>query len=580
MPKKWEADITKRLVLLYELQLVLYKRKYLLKKINNLRSQFLEVTKKKKVIPPSGSGAEDCVKPNWWLYDSLSFLLPYTKKDKGESNLNVLPSQILLPNTQETTVEICDLETISTDEDQYENVSEVIIQTDSVSPVSFIADSESSHTKPFHSNSDNNCKSTPKTKKRKKNDSSQSGVVEAAFVKALNELDDIKVTAPDDETHLERLRSVLHKLSEHNIKVNLQKCQFMKTEIQYCGYRIDKSGIHKSKEKIEAIQKVPIPKNKTEVKAFVGLVNYYDRIPSVWIKNCNGAFEQIKKQIQSPTMLAHYDPQLLVLATDANPYAVGAVFSHIYPDGTERPIQFAYGTERPIQFACGAFEQIKKQIQSPTMLAHYDPQLLVLATDANPYAVGAVFSHIYPDTGVSNRCEPVCSRSNDGRTWKRHSEQIRKIGEYTPQIQIPLHKDHSIMEDLDDKISLPTEVHTEGDRIPWKTWMIKYHYQRRIFFDGGDELVAYTDSDFGGDVNTGQSTSGVLILRGGPLVWYALKQRLVATSTAESVYRAAVSSIDEICWIPRLGSELGMLDIGKPTTLYLDHRKTNNIVLR
>ncbi|KAK9729466.1 hypothetical protein QE152_g15940 [Popillia japonica] len=66
------------------------------------------------------------------------------------------------------------------------------------------------------------------------------------------------------------------------------------------------------------------------------------------------------------------------------------------------------------------------------------------------------------------------------------------------------------------------------------------------FFDGGDELVAYTDSDFGGDVNTGQPTSGVLILPGGPLVWYAQKQRLVTTSTAEAEYRAAVSSIDEI----------------------------------
>ena len=70
-----------------------------------------------------------------------------------------------------------------------------------------------------------------------------------------------------------------------------------------------------------------------------------------------------------------------------------------------------------------------------------------------------------------------------------------------------------------------------------------------IFFDGGHKLPAYADSDYGGDINTGQSTSGVLVLRGGPIVWYAQKQRLVATSTAEAEYRAAVSSIDEICWI-------------------------------
>lgn len=59
----------------------------ILKKINNIRSQFLEVLRKKNVQPPSGSGTEDFVRPSWWLYEHLSFLLPYTKKDKGESNL-------------------------------------------------------------------------------------------------------------------------------------------------------------------------------------------------------------------------------------------------------------------------------------------------------------------------------------------------------------------------------------------------------------------------------------------------------------------------------------------------------------
>ncbi|KMQ81699.1 integrase core domain protein, partial [Lasius niger] len=67
-----------------------------------------------------------------------------------------------------------------------------------------------------------------------------------------------------------------------------------------------------------------------------------------------------------------------------------------------------------------------------------------------------------------------------------------------------------------------------------------------IFFNGDTKLVAYTDSDYGGDRLTGHSTSGILIILGGPIVWCAQKQRLVATSTAEAEYRAAVSSIDDI----------------------------------
>lgn len=37
------------------------------------------------------------------------------------------------------------------------------------------------------------------------------------------------------------------------------------------------------------------------------------------------------------------------MATDASPYAVGAVLSHTYPDGTERPIQFASQTLTQVQ---------------------------------------------------------------------------------------------------------------------------------------------------------------------------------------------------------------------------------------
>lgn len=93
-----------------------------------------------------------------------------------------------------------------------------------------------------------------------------------------------------------------------------------------------------------------------------------------------------------------------------------------------------------------------------------------------------------------------------------------------------------------------------------------------INFNGDSEQIAYTDSDYGGDTLTGHSTSGILILRGGPIVWYTQKQRLVATSTAEAEYRAAVSSIDDICWIRRIGNELGILNKIEPTELNVDNQ--------
>ncbi|GFU43165.1 transposon Tf2-9 polyprotein [Trichonephila clavipes] len=65
----------------------------------------------------------------------------------------------------------------------------------------------------------------------------------------------------------------------------------------------------------------------------------------LWSKDCQVAFEQIKKEICSPKILVHYDPSLpLTLASDASPVGNGCVLSHVYPDGSERPIAFASRT--------------------------------------------------------------------------------------------------------------------------------------------------------------------------------------------------------------------------------------------
>jgi len=46
-------------------------------------------------------------------------------------------------------------------------------------------------------------------------------------------LDDIRIAGKDTEQHLERLESVLKQLSEYNIRINLDKCAFLKDRITY-----------------------------------------------------------------------------------------------------------------------------------------------------------------------------------------------------------------------------------------------------------------------------------------------------------------------------------------------------------
>ena len=98
--------------------------------------------------------------------------------------------------------------------------------------------------------------------------------------------------------------------------------------------------------------------------SFLGLVHYYGKfIPNLssllqplnqlllkdqqwrWTAESQRAFELAKGCLTKAPVLAHYNSALpLRLAGDASPYGLGAVISHVYPDGSERPIAYASRT--------------------------------------------------------------------------------------------------------------------------------------------------------------------------------------------------------------------------------------------
>ncbi|XP_011874398.1 PREDICTED: uncharacterized protein K02A2.6-like, partial [Vollenhovia emeryi] len=177
-------------------------------------------------------------------------------------------------------------------------------------------------------------------------------------------IDDIVITVHSDCEHLQRLQLVLERLHQHNVRINLDKSVFFTHEVQYCGYVLKANGIYKQREKMEAINKMPRPQNIPDVRAFIGMINYYSRFIRnlssilqplnkilhkgthfIWGDEQEKAFKKAKEAFMSNQVLAHFDQKVpIVLATDASPYGVGAVLSHLYPDGTERVIQFASQT--------------------------------------------------------------------------------------------------------------------------------------------------------------------------------------------------------------------------------------------
>ena len=174
-------------------------------------------------------------------------------------------------------------------------------------------------------------------------------------------LDDILITGPTDEAHTKTLDKVLRRLNDAGVHLKREKCFFMLPSVKYLGHRISASGLQPTDGKIKALKDAPVPHNVSQLKSFLRLLNYYGKfIPKLstlltplhrllqnkstwtWGLQQQGVFDRIKRILTSDSVLSHYDAsKSLILACDASPYGVGAVLSHKFDDGTERPIAYA-----------------------------------------------------------------------------------------------------------------------------------------------------------------------------------------------------------------------------------------------
>ena len=79
------------------------------------------------------------------------------------------------------------------------------------------------------------------------------------------QIDYVLVDGETQQIHDERLQAVLQRLAESNITLNLDKCEFSKSEVKVLGNIVSADGISPDPEKIEAIVNLPAPKNIHEV---------------------------------------------------------------------------------------------------------------------------------------------------------------------------------------------------------------------------------------------------------------------------------------------------------------------------
>ncbi|XP_058828493.1 uncharacterized protein K02A2.6-like [Topomyia yanbarensis] len=174
-------------------------------------------------------------------------------------------------------------------------------------------------------------------------------------------IDDIIVGGENEEEHWRNLQALFQRLQEFGFTVRLEKCSFGRSQIKYLGHLLDQHGIRPDPSKIEAIKLMPAPMNVSEVRSFLGAINFYGKfVPNMralrypldellkseanfnWTTECQTAFDKFKQILSSDLLLTHYNPKLeVIVSADASSVGLGATICHRFPDGSLKVVQHA-----------------------------------------------------------------------------------------------------------------------------------------------------------------------------------------------------------------------------------------------
>lgn len=211
------------------------------------------------------------------------------------------------------------------------------------------------------------------------------------FGKVILYFDDILLISESVEENLKLLETVLQIFKEHGLTINLKKCHFLKTEIEFLGYKINSEGVRPSENKINAITKFPAPKTVHQLRQFLGLISYFRKFikncalmtssltrllkkdcPWSWNSDHENAFITLKEILSSDNVLTLFDPtKQSILYTDASRDGIAGILMQVTEQG-EKPIHYYSRQTNEDEKKYHSFElELLAIVQSLTKFRHY-----------------------------------------------------------------------------------------------------------------------------------------------------------------------------------------------------------------
>jgi transposase InsO family protein len=218
-------------------------------------------------------------------------------------------------------------------------------------------------------------------------------------------LDDIVIYSSSLTEHARKFNKLAERLRAANLRLQPDKCEFLRKEVTYLGHVIGEAGVKPDPNKIKAVKSFPRPKNAKNVKQFLGLAGYYRRFinnfskaakpltsllkkdePFLWQEAQENAFTELRDQLCTEPLLQHPDfTRPFLLTTDASGYAIGGILSQ-GEIGKDRPIAYA---SRLLNGAEQNYSTIEKEsLAIIYCVNHFRPYLygnqFIILTDHKP----------------------------------------------------------------------------------------------------------------------------------------------------------------------------------------------------
>jgi hypothetical protein len=174
-------------------------------------------------------------------------------------------------------------------------------------------------------------------------------------------INDIIIFSKSHAEHKLHLRGVFQRLREKGIKCHPKKLRCAVKDVSYLGHLVVPDGTAPQDVKVEAITKMVAPTDLSELRALLGIHNYYRKfiekfarkaaplnrllqynVPWEWSEPCQEAFESLKVSMTEAPILRRPNMNLpFELYTDWSAVGLGAVLIQIDNNGEEFVIAYA-----------------------------------------------------------------------------------------------------------------------------------------------------------------------------------------------------------------------------------------------